>query len=198
MRRTIAVAFALALGITACQSKPAPSEEPKPAATTATATATAAPTPTPSAASSANAATAKHSGLYPVRSSNADQKALVPAEGDHVAILEGLDGTWHMVGLREGIELSHVAKVTRDMPRGGVHYDLELDEAGKKSLKDLTTAQMGKRMAFVVNDRVIVAPEVKEVIDSGRVKVSCGSGEAPCIEAMTSVYDSKSGAPATK
>ncbi|MDI1442435.1 hypothetical protein [Polyangium sp. 6x1] len=182
-----------AVGLTACQSSPAPvpSESPKSSVTEA-------PAVKPNAAATESpgvkpSTTAQHSGLYPVRQMSADAKTLVPNEGDHVVNLQGIDGTWYMLGVREGVPFSHAAKITKDAPRGGTHYDLQLDDAGTKRLTELTKAQVGKRIAVVVNDVVVIAPETKEPIQSGQLKVSCAAMETRCYEAMESLLRTKGG-----
>jgi preprotein translocase subunit SecD len=184
-----------AVGLAACQTSPAPvaSESPKSSVTEAPATKpSAATTESPGVKPST---TVQLSGIYPVRKTSADAKTLVPNEGDHVVNLQGTDGTWYMLGVREGVPSSHVAKITKDAPRGGTHYDLQLDDAGTKLLTELTKAQVGKRIAVVVNDVVLIAPETKEPIQSGHVKVSCASSEARCYEAMESLLRAKGGSP---
>jgi preprotein translocase subunit SecD len=134
-------------------------------------------------------------GLYPVRASAAKLEELVPAEGDHVVNLQDGGGTWHMLGMREVVPMTHVAKIVRDAPRGGVHYAMEMDDEGKAKMKALTTAQSGKPIAVVVDGAVVVTPEVEAVIENGQLTVSCGSGEASCIESMDALVASKGGAP---
>lgn len=169
---------ALVLGllmIAGCRtdSKNQPPEAPKVAATPAPA-----PVPAPTKTDDGSSP----SGIYPVRESNQDETKLIPAEGDHVLKAQDQAGVWHMVGLLEGIGVEHMTTVGKDALRGGTHYLVQLDDAGKAALAKLTETQAGKKIAFLVGGHVQMAPNVVEVINSGKVTVPCGSKETKCIE----------------
>ncbi len=49
---------------------------------------------------------------------------------------------------------------------------LEFDEEGKEIFKDLTTRNVGKRIAIFIDDVLISAPVVREVIPSGKAQIT--------------------------
>ncbi len=49
---------------------------------------------------------------------------------------------------------------------------LEFDEEGKEIFKDLTTRNVGKRIAIFIDDVLISAPVVREAIPSGRAQIT--------------------------
>lgn len=189
MKMLIAAVAAVALAA-GCQPKAPADDAPVEAAAPAE---KAAPEATPEKAPAAAADTAPEppaagddqpAGFYLVRASNADKAALVPTEGDHVVHAQGPDGTWYLLGIDGHIALDRVAAIETEPKIGGTHFRLGLDDAGSAALKAMTEANMGKRMAVVVAGKVVIAPEIKAVIDGGRIQVSCGSLEKPCHEAM--------------
>lgn len=173
-----------------CKSKTAPAPEPKQDPAAEPASPPADPGEEPTGGEGA-ADDATREGIFPVRASDADPAKLVPAEGDYVVNLKAGDGIWHMVGLREGIGVKHVTRVSEEALRGGVHFDLVLDDQGKEMLAALTRGNVGKRLAWVAGDAVLAAPVVKTAIDSGRIRISCGSKEASCIESLKRLMASR-------
>ena len=54
--------------------------------------------------------------------------------------------------------------------------DLNFDAQGAKAFGDLTTKNVGRRMAIVLDDNVNSAPRINEPIPNGRARISMGGG----------------------
>lgn len=81
--------------------------------------------------------------------------------------------------------LKKKAEVTGDMLQNAMvsvhdnepYVDLSLDKRGTKLFGDLTTENVGKKLAIVLDGNVMKAPTIKEPIPSGRAQITLGFGD---------------------
>ena len=66
-------------------------------------------------------------------------------------------------------------KINADTAAYGINYTVlfKLDEAGADSVKAATEKMVGQKAAFIINDKVIAAPVVRDPIVSGSIAVFC-------------------------
>lgn len=77
------------------------------------------------------------------------------------------------------------AEVTGDMLQNAIvsiynnepYVDLTMDKRGTKLFGDLTAANVGKKLAIVLDGNVMKAPVIKEAIPQGRAQITLGYGD---------------------
>lgn len=65
--------------------------------------------------------------------------------------------------------------ITKDTTENGVTYavSIKLDSAGTQIIKDATGKMVGQKTAFIINNKIVAAPTVRDPITSGRIAVFC-------------------------
>lgn len=109
--------------------------------------------------------------------------ALAPPAG-HAYALERARERWqvHLLAADRGFELRHVAgvKVTLEPEgEGEPRVRLRLDAAGGRAFHALTEAQLGRRIAVVMDGEVLMAPIVLEPISGATFDISLGATHGP-------------------
>jgi preprotein translocase subunit SecD len=124
------------------------------------------------------------SGFFEVVEANNSGKTLILADPDN---------------LTQRLAIRRVATVSaNDVETAQVDFNqlgmpmiaIKLTALGRSKLADFTTQNVGKRLAIVVNDRVLSAPRVVEPITGGQVEVS---GNFTFMEAQSLALAIKSG-----
>ncbi len=66
-------------------------------------------------------------------------------------------------------------KISADTAAYGINYTvwIKLDSAGAESVKAATEKMVGQKAAFIIDNRVIAAPVVRDPIVSGSIAVFC-------------------------
>lgn len=73
------------------------------------------------------------------------------------------------------VDASHVREAQLEtLPDGTQHIVLYLDEVGTQRLAAATRAHLGRRLAIVVDHRVVVAPIIRTEIDDGAAHITVG------------------------
>jgi len=69
-------------------------------------------------------------------------------------------------------EMLNNAKVS--ISNGIPHISLQFDETGTKALENLTSQNIGKRLAILIDGEVIIAPVIHEAITKGSAQITMG------------------------
>ncbi len=66
-------------------------------------------------------------------------------------------------------------KINADTAAYGINYTvwIKLDSSGADSVKEATEKMVGQKAAFIINNKVIAAPVVRDPIVSGSIAVFC-------------------------
>lgn len=64
------------------------------------------------------------------------------------------------------------ASITSDAVSGEPRISIRFDESGKKRFAEITSAAVGRRLAFVVDGNLLMAPVVREAIRAGRCELT--------------------------
>lgn len=76
---------------------------------------------------------------------------------------------------RAFVDASHVREVhLEERPDGARHIVLYLDAVGTERLAEVTGAHRGRRLAIVVDGRVVVAPTIRTAITEGEAHLTVG------------------------
>ncbi len=70
------------------------------------------------------------------------------------------------------------------LPDGTVSIDLQFDQTAALTLEDITSKNIGKRMAILVSGKIVTAPTIKEKISGGVVALT-----GPDAAATKAIYD---------
>src|SRR5262249_58245794 len=73
------------------------------------------------------------------------------------------------------------ARVSIDQNTSEPYVSVEFNSAGAKAFADLTEANVGRRLAIILDNNVHSAPQIRERIPSGRAQITGGfpTPEAP-------------------
>jgi preprotein translocase subunit SecD len=72
----------------------------------------------------------------------------------------------------------------RKLPDGSPAIDIQLDQTAALTLEDITTKNVGRRMAILVGGKIVTAPTIKEKIAGGQMTVT-----GPDAAATQAIYD---------
>ena len=66
--------------------------------------------------------------------------------------------------------------ITKDTIENRITYvvSIKLDSSGAQIIKEATTKMVGQRAAFIINNKIVALPTVRDPIVSGRIAVFCG------------------------
>ncbi len=113
-------------------------------------------------------------------------RALIPSDVDlyvsHIPVGENNYGPYYSIFAclkTPSINLAHVRAATSELQRLPDHPDeeypavmLDLNETGRDLLKSITSENVGRRLAFIINGTVYTAPRVLDPITVGRCMVT--------------------------
>ena len=72
------------------------------------------------------------------------------------------------------LDNSHVARAFTSENSGFYSVNIVFSDKGSEKLKKVTERLKGKRLAIVIDERLITAPLIQEAISGGKVEVSGG------------------------
>lgn len=101
-----------------------------------------------------------------------------------------------VMGLEDAVLLdaTHVREVhLEERPDGVRHIVLHLTDEGAEALSDATTAHQGRRLAIVVEGRIVAAPTIREPITTGEAHVTVDGDIDRVFEAIVGERPSAAG-----
>lgn len=65
--------------------------------------------------------------------------------------------------------------ITADTTNDGINYivGIKLDSSGAELIKKATGKMVGQKAAFIINDKIVAAPIIRDPIESGNIAVFC-------------------------
>jgi preprotein translocase subunit SecD len=69
-------------------------------------------------------------------------------------------------------------KIQKDTSEQGPSYivSIKLDSTGTEKIKEITTKIVGEKIAFIIDNKVITAPTLRDPITSGHIAIFCDEG----------------------
>lgn len=90
------------------------------------------------------------------------------------------------------LDSTHVASATveKDAASGQEHLRLKLTDDGKKKFAATTKANLGKRLAVIVDKKILLAPKIAEEIAGGELLIS-GAFTGPELQEIAKLFAPK-------
>jgi preprotein translocase subunit SecD len=90
-----------------------------------------------------------------------------------VKLLKGVDGNSYRIIPKIEVYGTSINNAYNSVNQKGLNtVNFSLDKSGTEKFTQLTTANVGKRIAVVIDDEVITAPSIREPINTGNVEIS--------------------------
>jgi preprotein translocase subunit SecD len=65
--------------------------------------------------------------------------------------------------------------ITADTTNNGINYTvgIKLDSSGAEIIKEVTGKMIGQKTAFIIDNKIVAAPTIRDRIDSGHIAIFC-------------------------